>query len=224
MKKYKNVNYIVKTTTRKNSIGAYVNADYVEIRVPKLIREKTIFEFFDKHYQYILNQLEVQQKFSRNYIEGEKFYIKGQEYNLQITKSNIFKVETTKEKLHVYSDSQMKTAQLIKSYYKNLAQLDIEFLVKKYSKIMDLYPKKVKLNNAKQRWGSCNYTKQYLNFSIRVAMLPLHVQEYIVVHELAHLIQPDHSAKFWEIVAQYCQGYKQAEQYLKDNFMILKSL
>jgi predicted metal-dependent hydrolase len=86
---------------------------------------------------------------------------------------------------------------------------------------MDLYPSKVKLNRAEKRWGSCNYSTKTLNFTIRNAMLPDWVQEYIVIHELSHLVHPNHSAKFWSFVETFMPDYKQAEKYLRVNSSLL---
>lgn len=66
------------------------------------------------------------------------------------------------------------------------------------------------------RWGSCSSRKN-ISFNWRLVMAPPEVLDYLVVHELAHLIEPNHSMKFWLIVRSYCPRYEQHRAWLKQN-------
>lgn len=70
------------------------------------------------------------------------------------------------------------------------------------------------------RWGSCSRRKN-LSFNWRLVMAPPEVLDYLVVHELAHLIEPNHSMKFWLIVRSYCPRYEQHRAWLKQNQEVL---
>ncbi|MCH2189035.1 M48 family metallopeptidase, partial [Candidatus Gracilibacteria bacterium] len=74
----------------------------------------------------------------------------------------------------------------------------------------------IRITSAKTRWGSCS-SKKNLNFSYRLMMTPEFVQDYVVVHELAHLLHMNHSKKFWSQVESMYPDYKQAEKWLKEN-------
>ena len=65
----------------------------------------------------------------------------------------------------------------------------------------------IRINNATTRWGSCGY-KDSLNFSWRLIMAPASVVDYVVIHELMHLKQKNHSRKFWAEVAKIMPDYK----------------
>jgi predicted metal-dependent hydrolase len=72
----------------------------------------------------------------------------------------------------------------------------------------------VKISGAKTRWGSCS-CKNKINFSWRLIMAPLDVIDYVVVHELAHTVQHNHSKNFWNIVARFVPDYKEKRKELK---------
>lgn len=83
-----------------------------------------------------------------------------------------------------------------------------------YSKLMGVKPEKVSINSAKTRFGSCS-SKKSLNFSCRLALYPIDAIEYVCVHELAHILEMNHSKKFWQIVEKYLPNYKESKKLLK---------
>jgi len=74
----------------------------------------------------------------------------------------------------------------------------------------------VRLKYNKSNWGSCS-SKGNINLSSRLLLVPRHIRQYVIVHELAHLIEMNHSAKYWKVVEQVYPSYKLAENWLKDN-------
>jgi len=78
-----------------------------------------------------------------------------------------------------------------------------------YAALMGVQPARIKITGAKTRWGSCS-AKGNLNFSWRVMLADDDAIDYVVVHELAHLMEMNHSPRFWAIVAQYYPDYQSA--------------
>ena len=76
--------------------------------------------------------------------------------------------------------------------------------------------KDIRLKNNQSNWGSCS-TKRNLNFSTRLLFAPEDVIDYVIVHELAHLKEMNHSPKFWKIVADVMPDYEEKEVWLKEN-------
>jgi predicted metal-dependent hydrolase len=73
---------------------------------------------------------------------------------------------------------------------------------------------RVSIRNQRSRWGSCSRSGAIaLNF--RLVQMPRHVREYILLHELMHLRQQNHSRRFWSLVASVCPGFREAERWLK---------
>lgn len=86
--------------------------------------------------------------------------------------------------------------------------------VEYYSKLMGIVPSSVKINTAKTKWGSCS-GKNSLNFSCRLMLADDETIDYVIIHELAHIKEHNHSCKFWDIVRKYCSEYKKCKQELK---------
>jgi len=84
-----------------------------------------------------------------------------------------------------------------------------------YKEIMGVSPAAVKINGAKTRWGSCS-AKKSLNFSWRLIMADDAAIDYVVVHELAHMFEMNHSERFWAIVAGVLPDYKERRKRLKE--------
>ena len=83
-----------------------------------------------------------------------------------------------------------------------------------YSNLMGLSPNKISISSAKKRFGSCS-SQGNINFSFRLALYPQEATEYVIVHELAHLKEMNHSKKFWQIVEKYMPDYKERRKLLR---------
>ena len=94
----------------------------------------------------------------------------------------------------------------------------MEELTRKYSDIMGLKPKKIKITTAEKRWGSCN-AKGTVCYSYRVMFLSQKCKEYLVIHELSHLEHMNHSKDFYSLVTKYMPDYKQAEKELNGYYI-----
>ena len=95
-----------------------------------------------------------------------------------------------------------------------LAKMIIPQKVAKFSSVMHVEPSSVKITGAKTRFGSCS-GKNGLCFSWRVMLYPEKAVDYVVVHELSHILHHDHSKNFWETVEKYMPDYREAEKLLK---------
>jgi len=89
-----------------------------------------------------------------------------------------------------------------------------------YSGLTGISYLRVKINSAKKRWGSCS-ARGNLNFSWRLALAPLEVIDYVVVHELAHIIHRNHSKRFWALVSKLYPNYKTCRKWLRHDGHLL---
>ena len=112
-----------------------------------------------------------------------------------------------KEKFDLLTDADIKK---IKKQAKEYFTLKTE----EYAKIMGLKYGRITITSAKTRFGSCS-SKGNISYSYRLMLYPEAAREYVVVHELAHLLQMNHSPSFYEIVKSVLPDYKQRRQMLK---------
>lgn len=95
-----------------------------------------------------------------------------------------------------------------------LAKIYFDEKLRYYSNIMGLTYNKMTVTSAKTRYGSCS-SKKNICFSYRLMLFPESVREYVVVHELAHLLEMNHSKKFYSIIEKYMPDYKERRKLLK---------
>ncbi len=110
----------------------------------------------------------------------------------------------------------------LREYLKNRLREDLKTRLCEISGLMGVSYKSFSIRKQKTRWASCS-ARGTLNFNIRIAALPPHLRDYIIVHELAHITEHNHSAKFWDIVEKYCPDYKKYRKELSDNWIIIEN-
>ncbi|MGN0736575.1 YgjP-like metallopeptidase domain-containing protein [Treponema porcinum] len=118
--------------------------------------------------------------------------------------------------LQAKKQAQPKTAAPEILELKTKAKQELPAAVKKYAGLMGVTYNRITIRHQKTRWGSCTKTGN-LNFNCLIMKMPDQVRDYVIIHELAHRKELNHSSKYWAIVAEYCPWYKQAKQWLKDN-------
>ena len=111
---------------------------------------------------------------------------------------------------------------LFANFYKKEARKYIEVRINEIAEKNNLKFNNLKITSAKTRWGSCTSQKN-INFSYRLAMAPIKTIDYVIVHELAHLKNMNHSKKFWVLVEKMMTGlypwdYKIYKKWLDDNW------
>lgn len=155
----------------------------------------------------------------KQYKTGESFLFLGQTYSLEVIHESNHKLQLTDSFL-LGSKQIPKAETSFVNWYKKQSLIKLTELVNQYAAIMQLRYQTIKISSAKKRWGSCSCSG-VLNFSWRLIMAPQFVVEYVVVHELAHIKELNHSKKFWQIVAGVLPGYTSARKWLKDHGHLL---
>lgn len=125
------------------------------------------------------------------------------------TREKVLKRREEAENTETFSEKELETL-------KNEARQKIPFLVEEYAKEMGLSYNRISIRAQKTRWGSCSREKN-LNFNCLLMLTPESVQRYVVVHELCHLWEMNHSDRFWAHVADYCPDWKEQRKWLKRN-------
>jgi len=150
---------------------------------------------------------------NKEFKEDEDFLFLGNIYSLRIQDcKEIFLTD------HLYFPRKYlkKPKEKIISWYKKEALKILSKRMDYYSQITGWKFKSISITSAKQRWGSCSHNGS-IHFTWRLVMAPIEVVDYLVVHELAHIVEKNHSSRFWDKVKNILPDYKVQEKWLKDN-------
>ena len=88
----------------------------------------------------------------------------------------------------------------------------VEPVVEQYAKVMGVKPEKITYKALKSRWGQCNVLSRSISFSLYLLLLPDWCVEHVVVHELCHLLEPSHNARFHALMDQYYPRWREARK------------
>lgn len=212
------INYTVTKAVRKTT-AIYIHKDgSVEVRCPKNFPNGEIERFVKENLSAIERKVELALTDSRNrnafcINPGDKLLFLGREYPLETVPVPRIGFD---EKCFYVPESipaaDIKPA-LIK-VYKKLATNLLRAKTEEYAQKMGVAPTAVKINSAKTRWGSCS-GKNSINYSWRLVMACEPCVDYVVVHELAHIAEHNHSDKFWALVQQYAPDYEKQNKNLR---------
>lgn len=172
---------------------------------------KKLYHF--KHMRY--------QSVNREFVTGELFMYLGREYPIEINLDiNINNPSVTilndKITVSVRNKNKEYIRKILELWYRQNAKEEIDKRISFYQKFFSMTPSEVKVKEQKRRWGSCTY-KDALLFNWRCVMAKETVLDYIVVHEMCHMIYKNHSKDYWKEVASILPDYKHREQWLKYN-------
>jgi len=155
----------------------------------------------------------------RKFQPGEEFLFLGKVYPLVIS-DDLPKAVVFDGSLKIAQVALSNVKKHLENWYKSQALDYITPRVEDYAREAGLKHHAIKVNEARTRWGSCGH-KNTLNFTWRLIMAPPRVVDYVIVHELMHLKEKNHSHKFWAEVAQIIPDYRQDERWLKQNGHLL---
>jgi predicted metal-dependent hydrolase len=203
--------YVLIRSNRK-TIGIRVRPDtVVEVRAPGNVSKTEIDrvvalkqKWIEKHLAACKQALEKKKEFQLNY--GDTVAMQGKTYPISERIGDRIGFDGKSFYLPLgLSTEEIKYAVI--QIYKMVAKNLLTNKVIDYAKLMNVNPIAVKVNSAKTRWGSCS-THNSINFSWRLIMASDDIIDYVVVHELAHIREHNHSKQFWAIVESVLPDYK----------------
>ncbi|MCX6155894.1 MAG: SprT family zinc-dependent metalloprotease [Candidatus Kapabacteria bacterium] len=153
-------------------------------------------------------------------LELGKLLFIGKEYEA-VKDNSIKSILNFDGKIFKYnSENTVQQRQSLELWYKLQARKVIENRITIFSDQMNIKYKKWRISNAEHRWGSCS-SKGTISLNWRLILAPLTIIDYVVIHELAHLKQMNHSISFWNIVSLYDSNFKSHRNWLKKNDSLL---
>jgi len=219
------INYSIKYSERK-TISIIVERDRsVLVRAPLNTSEELIENEISKRKFLLFQKINHTQKYNlprdrMEFVSGESLLYFGKYYKLEVVNELINGIEFDNKFLISIND-QKEAKQYLKTWYIKQAQEKIIPKVKSFANSLGVNYKKISILDLKYRWGSCT-PKDNINFNWRLIKAPGFVIDYIIVHELTHLLEANHTPTFWNIVSVQLPHYENAKEWLKENGKLLE--
>lgn len=210
--------------SRRKTIGLQITTDArLVVRAPYFASEALIYKLISDKETWIKSKLDYFSRrriVVRKFAPGEEFLFLGDAYPLVAVEDLPKAVVLEGSSLMISSMVLANARDHLECWYKEQAWEYIGPRVEHYARMEGLKYKSVSIGSATTRWGSCGY-KDTFNFTWRLMMAPLRVVDYVIIHELMHLKQKNHSRKYWAEVARMRPDYKQDERWLSKNGHLL---
>lgn len=187
----------------------------------KLDKIESLLESKLKWIQSKLDLMSQQYNKSKILLNYEQTFVCGEVYNIKPYSGS--KVATQEKNLLVPQKYYDKNTQIsaIKKWYKLLAQEIVLKRIEQLKNATKIAFKTVKIADFKAKWGSCD-SKSNIKINWRIVMLPHATIDMVLLHELVHIIEFNHSKKFYDILQKYMPNWKNHRKLLKDNNYLLK--
>ena len=210
-------------TNRKKSASVQVVDCQVQVIIPQGLSDVRIEQIIREKTSWIRDKLRKQSlmrpKKPKEYVSGEAFAYLGKNYRLKLAQGSSEAVKLTLGKLVVGADTDIKRD--LTSWYMQHAEKRLNEKVVRFAQVIGVEPNSVKVKDYKSRWGSCSSFGD-ISFHWAIIMAPHYIVDYVVVHELCHMIHHNHSPAFWQQVEKVLPNYSECRCWLKLNGQELK--
>jgi predicted metal-dependent hydrolase len=150
------------------------------------------------------------------FISGEKHFLWGREFELQVVENSDKNAVLLKRNfLEIHAKKSANKLNLIEDFYRSQLLQEVPSLIAEYEKKVGKKISKFGIKKMKTRWGSCNPKERRIWLNLELAKKPIECLEFIVAHEMAHLLQANHSKKFYAVMDDLLPSWRAADAILK---------
>jgi len=215
-----NLSYQLVRSKRK-TLGLIIERDgEIIIRAPEDAPQKVIDDFFQSKKFWIYTKLAEKKMIEENlppkeYVNGEGFLYLGKSYRLQLVDGGV-PLRLSNGFFQLNKKYVTKGKNTFGDWYRSHAVPILEKRVRIYKNMLGVEPGNIRALDLKYRWGSCS-SDGNLNFHWKTILAPMPIVDYVVVHELVHLKEKNHTQRFWEILATILPDYEKKKEWLRVN-------
>lgn len=196
--------------TRKSNKNTYLRVKedgVISVTTPYFVTKKQIEQMILENEKTLIHMLERCQKKTT---EEEKVSYLGNKYDIIIKENSEFKIDDHQ----IVTPSQSYLEKWYLTQMKKLYHSRLDFWYYEFDEKIP-YPT-LKIRKMKTRWGVCNRKNISITLNTELCRFDLEKIDYVIIHELSHFIEFNHSSKFWEIVQKYCPNYKKIRKEMKE--------
>ena len=214
--------YIERSNRRTLSLSVLKDGNIV-IKAPISMKDETINRFVQEKQDWIRQKLSLINKTNTKFedvIHYRKFLLYGNKYSL--VTDDIKKIETN-DNFQIVIPKKIEPAKMLKSlklWYKKIAKQILSERIAFIESRIKLKSSSFRIGDSKGRWGSCN-SKGTICLNFRVIMLPPALIDYVIVHELCHLVEMNHSKNFWKLVSTFFPNVESLKKAIKEYGILL---
>ena len=215
--------------SERKSITLTIESDgKLVVRAPTRLPQREIQHFVDEHAEWVREKRAYLEEHppavKHHYKSGEHFTFLGQPVRLEVVSRAARRQPlrylpangSSEAVFELVKTTQAQARELLVSWYKKQARKVCTERVTTLAKKHGFRYTRLRITSARTRWGSCS-SKGTLSFTWRLAMLPPEIIDYVVIHELVHTVEHNHSKKFWGGVEALVPDYKKHRTWLKKN-------
>lgn len=202
----------VRHSNKAKRISIKVNDKNAELVLPNKNKLDAGYKFLLNNESWIRKKLQTLQEV---YVDNKVIPLFGNLHSLLHINATYTKIEIIHDVIHVYSPTNLYINTLIK-FLQNKLLWEITKIVDLLNEQLKLPVKKIRIMDNKTRWGSCS-SKAVLSFHWRLIFVPKEILHYVIVHEMCHLVEMNHSLAFWALVKNLYPDYQLARLWLKKN-------
>ncbi len=214
-------------TNRKRSASIQLDGDTVKLTMPRNLSDRWAQNLIQKRFGWIQKQLKIQAESpppkAKEYVNGEAFLFLGRNYRLKKVAGDSGKVEFRNGYIEVSvppslsgDDVGCSVKSSLAQWYAAQALFRLQEKTCRYASIIMVEPKSVRVKSYKSKWGSCAISGD-ISYNWRIIMAPHHIVDYVVVHELCHLLELNHSPRYWRHVENVISDFRECKEWLKTN-------
>ena len=220
--------YIIKRSPKRKKLSITVERDRtVVVHAPTSSSDETIHQVVESKRQWIYEKLHHLQKYAylphppgKELVNGESALFLGKSYRIEIVKTEQKNIQLENHFL-IPEFLISKGKSTLRDWYIEKAKSIILQRVEELSNKLGVEYNSAKISDNQYRWGSCT-EKNNLTFNWRLIKAPMFVIDYVIIHELTHLLEPNHTSKFWNIVRAHTPKMDQAKLWLLENGQLLE--
>jgi len=206
---------IVRKDIKHLHLGVYPPIGRIRVATPERTTDESIRLFVISKIGWIKRQqslfLKQERQSELQYNSGESHYYRGKRYLLQVEEAANHLVQLGKGTIHLNApaDASIETRQrMMDNWYRKHLRHELELLISKWEPILGVKTQDWGIKVMRTRWGTCNIQASRLWFNLELAKKPPQCLEYIVVHEMAHLLERHHNERFQGILDSVMPNWK----------------
>jgi predicted metal-dependent hydrolase len=212
-------------SVRKTAALHIIGSD-LQVRIPEHLEDERVAAILQQKRPWIRGKVaelkRVPPHRNKELVSGESFPYLGRHYRLKVQEGHQVGVclsggylRATIRPTEPVEQRTLRIQQYLQSWYRSRALERLQEKTTRYAQQIGVSPTAVSVRNFRSRWGSCDKRGRVV-FNWNIIKAPHSIVDYVVIHELCHLIHPNHSKDFWQLVGRHDPAYPERRQWLKE--------